>query len=46
MDVGIEVGMASQSLGAAQKEHSEILELYQNIAKVDKGREKEGEGRT
>ena len=46
MDVGIEVGMASQSLGATQKEHPEILELYQDIAKADKGREKEGEGRT
>ena len=44
MDVGIEVGMAAQGIGATEKEHSEILELHQDFAKIDKGREKEGEG--
>ena len=45
MDVGIEVGMAAQGFGATEKEHTEILELHQDFAKVDKGRYKKGEGR-
>lgn len=40
------VGMPSLGFGATEKEHSEILEFHQVIAKVDKGREKKGEDGT